>query len=108
MLRHQAIDGPFNVHSSTALTFCLPGQVRLIASGNGSHRYVDCVPMAAGKEKALQWLRAKWVHCSRLCLVTETVTTYCESLNVHVMSDVGAWFCCGVLWFVCQGVRLGR
>eukprot|EP00983_Pelagomonas_calceolata_P015399 487984-Pelagomonas_calceolata.AAC.2 len=28
--------------------------VRLIASGNGSHRYVDCVPRVAGKEKALQ------------------------------------------------------
>ncbi len=28
--------------------------VRIIVSGNGSHRYVDCVPMAAGKEKALQ------------------------------------------------------
>jgi len=35
-------------------------EVRLIASGNGSHRYVDCVPMSAGKEKALQYLRAKY------------------------------------------------
>ncbi|KAL6753958.1 sucrose-6F-phosphate phosphohydrolase-domain-containing protein [Haematococcus lacustris] len=35
-------------------------EVRVIASGVGSHRYVDCVPMAAGKEKALQFLRAKY------------------------------------------------
>lgn len=37
-------------------------EVRLITSGNGSHRYVDCVPKVAGKEKALQ------VCCLRVCV----------------------------------------
>jgi sucrose-6F-phosphate phosphohydrolase len=35
-------------------------EVRLIVSGAGSHRYVDCVPMNAGKEMALQYVREKY------------------------------------------------
>lgn len=42
--------------------------VRVIVSGNGSHRYVDCVPMAAGKEKALQFLRAKYDIPEHYCV----------------------------------------
>ncbi|KAF5835213.1 sucrose-6F-phosphate phosphohydrolase-domain-containing protein [Dunaliella salina] len=42
--------------------------VRLIASGNGSHRYVDCVPRVAGKEKALQYLRDKFDIPDHYCV----------------------------------------
>ena len=31
--------------------------MRIIVSGAGSHRYMDCVPIAAGKEQALQYVR---------------------------------------------------
>jgi hypothetical protein len=29
-------------------------QLQVVVSGDGSHRYVDCIPVAAGKELALQ------------------------------------------------------
>ena len=35
-------------------------QVRIIVSGAGSHRYMDCVPVEAGKEKALQYVRRQY------------------------------------------------
>jgi len=43
-------------------------EVRIIVSGNGSHRYVDCVPMAAGKEKALQYVRKQYGIPEHLCV----------------------------------------
>ena len=43
-------------------------QVRIIVSGNGSHRYVDCVPVAAGKEKALQYVRQQFGVPEHLCV----------------------------------------
>ena len=43
-------------------------QVRIIMSGNGSHRYVDCVPMACGKEKALQYERQLYGGPEHLCV----------------------------------------
>ncbi|KAG2492426.1 hypothetical protein HYH03_009369 [Edaphochlamys debaryana] len=43
-------------------------EVRIITSGNGSHRYVDCVPTAAGKEKALQYVRQQFGIPEHLCV----------------------------------------
>jgi hypothetical protein len=58
--------------------------VRLIASGNGSHRYVDCVPKVAGKEKALQ--------VGVLCSV------YMECVNCTVEVRVRLEFAMGCVW----------
>ena len=43
-------------------------QVRIITSGNGSHRYIDCVPQSAGKEKALQYVRQQFGIPEHLCV----------------------------------------
>ncbi|GFR50917.1 hypothetical protein Agub_g13235 [Astrephomene gubernaculifera] len=43
-------------------------EVRIITSGNGSHRYIDCVPVAAGKEKALQYVRQQFGIPEHLCV----------------------------------------
>ena len=42
--------------------------MRIITSGNGSHRYIDCVPVAAGKEKALQYVRQQFGIPEHLCV----------------------------------------
>lgn len=42
-------------------------EVRIITSGNGSHRYIDCVPVSAGKEKALQYVRQQFGVPEHLC-----------------------------------------
>ena len=42
-------------------------QVRVIVSGSGGWRYVDCVAMRAGKQEALEYIRAMFniplSHC---------------------------------------------
>ncbi|EFJ40325.1 hypothetical protein VOLCADRAFT_119992 [Volvox carteri f. nagariensis] len=43
-------------------------EVRIITSGNGSHRYIDCVPVSAGKEKALQYVRKHFGVPEHLCV----------------------------------------
>ncbi|GLC57318.1 hypothetical protein PLESTB_001211200 [Pleodorina starrii] len=43
-------------------------EVRIITSGNGSHRYIDCVPVSAGKEKALQYVRQQFGVPEHLCV----------------------------------------
>ncbi|KAG2447799.1 hypothetical protein HYH02_007256 [Chlamydomonas schloesseri] len=43
-------------------------EVRIITSGNGSHRYIDCVPQSAGKEKALQYVRQQFGIPEHLCV----------------------------------------
>jgi len=43
-------------------------EVRIIVSGAGSHRYVDVVPIAAGKEQALQYVRERYGVAHHLCV----------------------------------------
>jgi len=43
-------------------------EVRIIISGAGSHRYVDVVPIAAGKEQALQYVRSRHGIPQHLCV----------------------------------------
>ncbi len=42
-------------------------QVRIIVSGVGDYRYVDCVAIKAGKQEALEYIRALFniplTHC---------------------------------------------
>jgi hydroxymethylpyrimidine pyrophosphatase-like HAD family hydrolase len=45
-------------------------QVRIIISGAGSHRYVDCVPEAAGKERSLQYVRQQYAIPEHLCVAS--------------------------------------
>ncbi len=37
-------------------------------SGAGSHRYLDCVPLSAGKEQALQYVRKMYGIPEHLCV----------------------------------------
>lgn len=53
-------------HTHTCV-FCTT-QVRIIISGAGSHRYVDVVPIAAGKEQALQYVRQRYGIPQHLCV----------------------------------------
>lgn len=57
------------VSQTIAAAFLKEGlEVRIITSGAGSHRYVDCVPVAAGKEKALQYVRQQYGIPEHLCV----------------------------------------
>jgi hydroxymethylpyrimidine pyrophosphatase-like HAD family hydrolase len=40
----------------------------MIISGSGSHRYLDCVSVKAGKEKALQYVREQYNIPEHLCV----------------------------------------
>ena len=43
-------------------------QVRIIVSGIGEFRYVDCVAIRAGKQEALEYIRALFSIPLRHCL----------------------------------------
>ena len=47
------------IGSSSACNYqCWLRQVRIIVSGVGDYRYVDCVAIRAGKQEALEYVRA--------------------------------------------------
>ncbi|KAG1676848.1 hypothetical protein FOA52_010357 [Chlamydomonas sp. UWO 241] len=50
------------------LEWATSNRIRIIISGAGSHRYVDVVPVAAGKEQALQYVRGKYGVPQHLCV----------------------------------------
>ena len=55
-------------HCTGPAPLAAPPQVRIIVSGAGSHRYVDCVSYQAGKEKALQYIRKHFSIPEHLCV----------------------------------------
>jgi len=67
-------------------------EVRLIASGNGSHRYVDCVPRVAGKEKALQVCALVCV-----CLGERARSRVCLCVRVPLYARVPVCVCLSLL-----------
>lgn len=43
-------------------------EVRIIVSGSGDWRYIDCVPSSAGKQEALEYVRSLFGISKRLCV----------------------------------------